>query len=260
MCFISLHYVHLGQKWLQKELKVIFLAKKTAKKNPFLVYQVQQCVKWFMNVPLHLFFPFRLMSSLKNERIRSKQAGDRDSDTIIDLRTALEVERELRVEQANMAASSPLLNRRPDGIRPLFSSLSLGSIPVNKQRFCEDRFSSSLAEHEESVELMDVVDQRETSSHIEKLERELREETGPCECFKRLPRTGERSKAKLGSWACENQKEDIWTVLLLSPSTGTSFESQKDVIVSQSHLKQFKVKNCPKFFEFFRPSLATFWH
>lgn len=38
----------------------------------------------------------RLMSSLEAERTRSRLAGDRDSDTITDLRNALEVERELR--------------------------------------------------------------------------------------------------------------------------------------------------------------------
>ena len=36
------------------------------------------------------------MNSLDAERARSRLAGDRDSDTIIDLRTALEIERELR--------------------------------------------------------------------------------------------------------------------------------------------------------------------
>ena len=36
------------------------------------------------------------MKSLDTERTRSRAAGDRDSDTIIDLRTALEIEREFR--------------------------------------------------------------------------------------------------------------------------------------------------------------------
>lgn len=36
------------------------------------------------------------MKSLDTERARSRAAGDRDSDTIIDLRTALEIEREFR--------------------------------------------------------------------------------------------------------------------------------------------------------------------
>ena len=38
----------------------------------------------------------RMMKSLEVERVRSRAAGDRDSDTIIDLRTALEIEREIR--------------------------------------------------------------------------------------------------------------------------------------------------------------------
>ena len=38
----------------------------------------------------------RMMKSLDTERTRSRAAGDRDSDTIIDLRTALEIEREFR--------------------------------------------------------------------------------------------------------------------------------------------------------------------
>ena len=37
-----------------------------------------------------------MMKSLEVERVRSRAAGDRDSDTIIDLRTALEIEREIR--------------------------------------------------------------------------------------------------------------------------------------------------------------------
>ena len=37
-----------------------------------------------------------MMKSLEVERARSRAAGDRDSDTIIDLRTALEIEREIR--------------------------------------------------------------------------------------------------------------------------------------------------------------------
>ena len=37
-----------------------------------------------------------MMKSLDTERTRSRAAGDRDSDTIIDLRTALEIEREFR--------------------------------------------------------------------------------------------------------------------------------------------------------------------
>ena len=37
-----------------------------------------------------------MMKSLDTERARSRAAGDRDSDTIIDLRTALEIEREFR--------------------------------------------------------------------------------------------------------------------------------------------------------------------
>ena len=37
-----------------------------------------------------------MMKSLEAERARSRVAGDRDSDTIIDLRTALEIEREIR--------------------------------------------------------------------------------------------------------------------------------------------------------------------
>ena len=37
-----------------------------------------------------------MMKSLETERNRSRAAGDRDSDAIIDLRTALEIERELR--------------------------------------------------------------------------------------------------------------------------------------------------------------------
>jgi len=88
----------------------------------------------------------RLMSSLKNERLRSKQAGERDSDTIIDLRTALEVERELRAETGHSnpaphapspaawgqslvgesASRSTVLNTPQ-----LYSSLSLGSLPTS---------------------------------------------------------------------------------------------------------------------------------
>ena len=37
-----------------------------------------------------------MMKSLDTERTRSRAAGNRDSDTIIDLRTALEIEREFR--------------------------------------------------------------------------------------------------------------------------------------------------------------------
>ena len=86
------------------------------------------------------------MSSLKNERLRSKQAGERDSDTIIDLRTALEVERELRAETGHSnpaphapspaawgqslvgesASRSTVLNTPQ-----LYSSLSLGSLPTS---------------------------------------------------------------------------------------------------------------------------------
>ena len=87
------------------------------------------------------------MSSLKNERLRSKQAGERDSDTIIDLRTALEVERELRAETGHSnpaphapspaawgqslvgesAASRSTVLNTPQ----LYSSLSLGSLPTS---------------------------------------------------------------------------------------------------------------------------------
>ena len=42
------------------------------------------------------FYFSRMMKSLEVERVRSRAAGDRDSDTIIDLRTALEIEREIR--------------------------------------------------------------------------------------------------------------------------------------------------------------------
>ena len=93
-----------------------------------------------------MFFFQRLMSSLKNERLRSKQAGERDSDTIIDLRTALEVERELRAETGHSnpaphapspaawgqslvgesASRSTVLNTPQ-----LYSSLSLGSLPTS---------------------------------------------------------------------------------------------------------------------------------
>ena len=44
---------------------------------------------------MSLYFS-RMMKSLEVERVRSRAAGDRDSDTIIDLRTALEIEREIR--------------------------------------------------------------------------------------------------------------------------------------------------------------------
>ena len=50
--------------------------------------------KW-SNSLLH-YSSSRMMKSLEVERVRSRAAGDRDSDTIIDLRTALEIGREIR--------------------------------------------------------------------------------------------------------------------------------------------------------------------
>ena len=62
------------------------------KKTRLTIYiDIIECVIVIMS----LYFS-RMMKSLEVERVRSRAAGDRDSDTIIDLRTALEIERELR--------------------------------------------------------------------------------------------------------------------------------------------------------------------
>ena len=141
------------------------------------------------------------MSSLKNERIRSKQAGERDSDTIIDLRTALEVERELRVEQSasqHLAPSPPVHHHscwgsscesrssRPAAHQQLYSSLSLGSLPTASSAFGHFApFNEELREEEsaDDDDQAEVRPSRRTSRHVEqrtanckRLERELQEE------------------------------------------------------------------------------------
>lgn len=143
------------------------------------------------------------MSSLKNERIRSKQAGERDSDTIIDLRTALEVERELRVEQSasnhQLAPSPPVhhacwgsscesRSSRPRG--HLYSSLSLGSLPTSSFGHFAP-FSEELREESADEDQVEVRPSR-TSRFVEqrtvnckRLERELQEERERVDALKR---------------------------------------------------------------------------
>ena len=137
------------------------------------------------------------MSSLKNERIRSKQAGERDSDTIIDLRTALEVERELRVEQSasqHLAPSPPAhhtcwgsscesRSSRPATQQQLYSSLSLGSLPTASSAFGHFApFNEELREESADDDQAEVRPSR-TSRYVEqrtanckRLERELQED------------------------------------------------------------------------------------
>ena len=138
------------------------------------------------------------MSSLKSERIRSKQAGERDSDTIIDLRTALEVERELRVEQSasqHLAPSPPVhhtcwgsscesRSSRPAAHQQLYSSLSLGSLPTASSAFGHFApFNEELREEESADDDQAEVRPSRTSRYVEqrkanckRLERELQEE------------------------------------------------------------------------------------
>ena len=53
-----------------------------------------------------------MMKNLETERARSRAAGDRDSDTIIDLRTALEIERELRSGVSGNSKEKGLYNNQ----------------------------------------------------------------------------------------------------------------------------------------------------
>lgn len=70
----------------------------------------------------------RLKLSLESERLRSREALDRDNDAIIDLRTALEVERErMRAGSAHFLMPSASTGNIPGRFRSLQESLLTGN-------------------------------------------------------------------------------------------------------------------------------------